>query len=117
MPSAKWDNRKKNESICNIFLYQKQLSEDHVPPKAIFNNGRTQADYFIKTYDKDNIIQTPSKFIQNGLKLKTICRDCNSKLGEYDRSLIELANLFASIVKSKIIIPKNASISIIPNAM
>lgn len=111
-----WENRKKNDvDVCNICLNVRQLSEDHVPPKGatevhnievkmLFNNSRQ--------YDNER-----SRFAQDGIKFKTICRECNSLLGEYDRELINFVNSYKQFAKSSIILPERLTVPIKPNTI
>jgi hypothetical protein len=55
--------------------------------------------------------------MQRGLKFRTICRDCNSLIGDYDRDLIEFAQVFASIARSGLALPQGAKIQIRPNSI
>jgi len=73
---------KRKDKICNICLKDKaltneNLSWDHVPPKGGIDLSTMKA----RRYDVD--ISVDRTIIQNGLKFRTLCSDCNSKLGSF----------------------------------
>jgi hypothetical protein len=104
--------RKDKDSLCNICRTTKTLTWDHVPPKGgISLTTVEQESIFQKlTLSEDNKQKSIS---QNGVKYRTICKDCNDKLGRaYDvelnnfaikvKNIIESDNQFPNIINCKI---------------
>lgn len=86
----------REDSICNICSLEKPLSWDHIPPKgAVMLSEMWVENHFKKIDGVDK-----KSISRNGLKYKTICRDCNSFLGEYDRAYIEFILDFKSYIKT-----------------
>lgn len=96
----------KREKIdtCNICQKTKDLTWDHVPPKSGVTLSTMEIEniYKILTDGKN-----PQKiFSQNGVKYRTICKDCNSRLGsEYDKNLNSLNYDVSLYLKSKLHLP------------
>ncbi|ADD67334.1 hypothetical protein Dacet_0536 [Denitrovibrio acetiphilus DSM 12809] len=68
--------------FCRLCGEEKDLSEDHIPPKCFGNKSPVKI-----------VSENGREFTsRNGLKFKTICRDCNSKLGRYDKELEVIYN-------------------------
>jgi hypothetical protein len=92
----------KQDNICNICRKEfDSLSEDHVPPKGTLVNKKFWINnfgrIFTKHEERDNL-----KFSQSGIRFKTICRNCNSDLSEYDKKLIEFTkNIQLSLFELK----------------
>lgn len=93
----------KREQIdkCNICLQTKELSWDHVPPKAGIKLSSVEIS---NIHDILTGHPEPQKdFSQNGVKYRTICRDCNSKLGrDYDNTLNSLNSTIRLYLKSNL---------------
>lgn len=79
----------RTDSVCNICKQIKPLTWDHIPPKG----GIDLSDMWVQTLTKSVIRKDnpPMKISQNGLKYRTLCRECNSLLGKYD---LAFKNLF-----------------------
>lgn len=73
---------------CRLCGEYKQLSEDHFPPRCFGNTSPVM----IKT---ENGREFTSR---NGIKFRTTCRSCNSKLGQYDK---ELEKLYHHIIRTQ----------------
>ena len=73
---------------CNICGHISELTWDHVPPKACYNDFPVRYNRFMEGVPTFN---NYSKSSQNGVKFRTICSDCNNHwLGaEYDPSFIK----------------------------
>lgn len=88
--------------ICKVCGNYKILTEEHIPPKSAFNNGR------YKLYSGDEILKTLNdskrlpwnfdglkyKIKQGGFRLKTLCSKCNSYFGT------NYVNEYQNVVKS-----------------
>lgn len=90
---------------CNICQKTYELTYDHVPPKGGIE---------LKSVEIENIFNHLTKqtkkreylISQNGVKYRTICRNCNSLLGQkYDPVLNEFALGVGRILKSTIDVP------------
>lgn len=88
----KYIKLKKTDSICNICKQNKPLTWDHIPPKG----GIDLSDMWVQSLTKSIIKDDNPRMIisQNGLKYRTLCRECNSLLGKYD---IAFKNLFLDV--------------------
>lgn len=99
---------------CNICLKTKELSWDHVPPKGCSNFESVEITSFFEKYtgyasDKTIIVS------HNGLKYRTICKECNSFLGStYDSDLNSLVKDIIGFVNSALIIPPVIKLKIRP---
>lgn len=83
------DKREKIDK-CNICLEEKALSWDHIPPKGSIETTPVEMDSLFQALIKDT--GRKLKESQNGMKLRTICRECNSKLGtKYDTIIKEFS--------------------------
>ncbi|MDC0833309.1 hypothetical protein POG22_09860 [Geitlerinema sp. CS-897] len=106
----------KKDNICNICQQEAILSEDHVPPKAcpplkdrIIN---------ILLYEFTNERGFKPRNTQNGVLYKTICSDCNNKLGiNYDRRLGEFSRQIEKFVETKLELPPAFQVECYPNAI
>lgn len=91
--------------ICNICYKTENLSWDHVPPKGGIKMSPVEMEtIFQKLVDpnKNNI-----SISQNGLKYRTICKECNAMLGSrYDKVLNEFARSVGKYLTSVLRLPK-----------
>ena len=90
---------------CNICLQVKQLSWDHVPPKSGIVLTAVEIDYVFKLLaNREN---KKTHISQNGVKYRTICSDCNSKIGsEYDPILNGFNEEVSRFLNSKLVLPR-----------
>lgn len=96
--------KRKRIDLCNICGETKALSWDHVPPKG----GITLSGVEIKSLfellagKEDN----KKRISQNGVKYRTICCDCNSRIGsDFDPTLNELNKTLISYLTSGLVLP------------
>ncbi len=92
-------------SRCNICKKRKHLSWDHVPPKGgIYLSAVEQETVFSHmTVTKVNRKYSIS---QNGVKYRTICKECNEKIGrKFDPVLNGFTRGVGNILKSNLILP------------
>jgi hypothetical protein len=97
--------KREKVSKCNICKKRKHLSWDHVPPKGgIYLSAVEQETVFSQmTVTKINRKYSIS---QNGVKYRTICKECNEKIGrEFDPVLNGFARGIGNILKSNLILP------------
>lgn len=105
--------KRKRIDICNICRETKALSWDHVPPKGGINLTSIEMEgifQFISGQPKG-----PKKFSQNGVKYRTICSECNSKIGsEFDPELNKLNSSLIKFLQSSQVLPKYSLIKVKP---
>jgi hypothetical protein len=92
------------------------LTWDHVPPKA----GITVSPVEIDNISKILTNQTEPRMLisQNGVRYRTICGDCNSKLGRnYDTVLTSLNKDVSLYLKSNLYFPAYTYIKTKPNKL
>lgn len=97
--------KREKVSQCNICKKKKHLSWDHVPPKGgIYLSAVEQETVFSHmTVTKVNRKYSIS---QNGVKYRTICKECNEKIGrKFDPVLNGFARGVGNILKSDLILP------------
>lgn len=86
---------------CNICLQTKELSWDHVPPKSGIKLSSVEISNIHKILTGH--AESQKEVSQNGVKYRTICKDCNSKLGSfYDSTLNSLNSTVALYLKSQL---------------
>ena len=78
------------EDLCNICQQQSTLTWDHVPPKGSCILGKTK----VSMRPSLNLAGEPKlRESQNGLKFRTLCRECNNFLGsKYDPEIMNFAH-------------------------
>lgn len=89
------------------------MSWDHVPPKGGINLSSVEIkSIFNNIAGKED----PNRLIsQNGVKYRTICRDCNSYIGtNYDPIINEFNKTISLFLKSELILPKKVNITTKP---
>lgn len=108
----KYIKLKRADNVCNICKQTKELSWDHIPPKG----GIDLSDMWIQSRTQSYLTDDQPKMTvsQNGLKYRTICRDCNSGLARYDLAFKELLLDVKMIMKSVLILPNPIRISTYP---
>ncbi|HPX94209.1 MAG TPA: hypothetical protein PLF30_01490 [Candidatus Moranbacteria bacterium] len=78
--------KKEKIGICNICNKKKQLTWDHVPPKGGTGTVSIVQETVLQKLAAGN--EKRYSLSQNGIKYRTICKECNDKLGlEYDQEL------------------------------
>ena len=90
---------------CNICLEEKSLSWDHIPPKGGISLTTMEMQSLFRIFtgnEKPRIRES-----QNGLKFRTICKECNELLGQkYDNVVNEFATSVGNYLKSNLKFPK-----------
>ncbi|KPL25180.1 MAG: hypothetical protein AMJ75_01820 [Phycisphaerae bacterium SM1_79] len=93
-------------SVCNLCRGVKNLTWDHVPPKGGIELTSVEMETIlaVMTGNRENAKPRES---QNGVKYRTICKECNEYLGHnFDLALNEFAHSVAMYLKTSIQLPK-----------
>ena len=109
--------KREKVSLCNICKKRKHLSWDHIPPKGgIYLSAVEQETVFSHmTVTKGNRKYSIS---QNGVKYRTICKECNEKIGrKFDPVLNGFARGVGNILKSNLILPSTIYYKTKPNLL
>jgi hypothetical protein len=90
---------KEDGQLCNICLQPKPLTWDHVPPQGCVNAKGVMITNWLPelTSQKERPLLS-----QNGVKFRTICRDCNSLMSGGDKALINLSYKVREALESPI---------------
>jgi hypothetical protein len=97
--------KKDQVGICNICLKNRQLSWDHVPPKGGIDLTKVEMETILQKLSKNNL--KVFKESQNGVKYRTICKECNEMLGsKYDKVINEFSNAVSNYLNSSLILPE-----------
>lgn len=105
-----------SDQICNICLQSFPLSDDHVPPKSITSKRDALVTSWLEKQLLTNNSLSSKPFIsQSGVKFKTICRDCNSRMSEGDTQLRDLASNVHRMIESPLSIPRPVTFRTCPN--
>lgn len=100
---------------CNICGEVKLLSEDHVPPKFWNNKALKRYSVAFGTKDPEGAKNFFPYKDRNGITYKSICNECNNKLGgSYDKELKTFCDELSRSMKSPLCIPL-ISVSISPD--
>lgn len=92
--------------LCNICSKEKSLSWDHVPPKGGINLSTMEMENLFNVFTTKEDVRKIRES-QNGLKYRTICKECNEFLGRnYDPTVNEFALTVGRYLKSNLIFPK-----------
>lgn len=106
----------KKDSICNICQLEKELSKDHIPPKACPSVKNIVISKL--TYQMTGDRSFHPRHSQNGVDYKTICNGCNNILGsKYDWTLGEFSQQIESFVQSQLLLPDSFEVECYPNAI
>jgi hypothetical protein len=106
---------KKGDNVCNICRQKKNLTDDHVPPQCCGNNQEISAR---RIYAEELTAPQVDARSQNGLKFRTLCKDCNGKLlGAWDGALGVLAEQAARFVDPLLSLPPKLQIVVQPGAI
>lgn len=92
-------------SICNICREEKSLSWDHVPPQGGIELSKVEMEtvFGLMTGNRENQKLRES---QNGVKFRTICKECNELLGlNYDPTLNDFALSIGKYLSTRIKLP------------
>ncbi len=102
---------------CNICKQTKELTWDHVPPKAVLVEKSTYAAPLFSTLSSDSHQMT---HYQSGIKYRTICAECNGALlGKYDaayreftQSVVQRLDALEDIIRTGGVIPRTITVEL-----
>lgn len=97
--------KREKTSICNLCREVKPLSWDHVPPKGGIELSKVEMEtvFSLMAGDKEKPKLRES---QNGVKFRTICKECNELLGQkYDPILNDFAISVGKYLKTSLRLP------------
>jgi hypothetical protein len=93
------------KGLCNICKQSASLSWDHVPPKRGFDLKPVEQITIVQRLTGHPEEQKP-RISQNGVKYRTLCEQCNTRLGRrYDPVLNSFALGVGRILKSIVEVP------------
>ena len=96
---------KKTYGTCRLCGVKKELTYEHVPPRAAFNkNTQFVSIDFMKYVQSEDVINNPpkGKKKQGGIGYNSLCGECNSFLGSnYVPAYVEWANVGYNIIREK----------------
>ena len=103
--------------ICNICLQKKRLTWEHIVPQAaLFYDDLVLTS--IHQHIHGNQLKFRPRISQSGLKLRTVCKDCNSKMGrELDPALIHFLKTVKNFGESHLVFNPTILIRCKPNAI
>jgi len=99
-------SKTKREKIgqCNLCLEIKPLSWDHVPPKGGIELSTMEMKNLFNIFTGN--LEDKIRESQNGLKFRTLCKECNELLGQnYDPTVNEFAFSVGKYLKSSLKFP------------
>lgn len=101
---------KKGNNVCNICGQKKNLTDDHVPPQCCGNDKEISAR---RIYAEELIARQVGAKSRNGLKFRTICKNCNGDLlGAWDDALGDFAAQAESILTSTVALPESVAVNL-----
>lgn len=90
---------------CNICASDKPLSWDHVPPKGSIELAHMEMETLLQVFTGDPKKRYLSES-QNGVKYRSICRECNELLGHtYDPIIREFACSVGRYIRTNLQFP------------
>lgn len=100
---------KRNQiDMCNICGQVKELTWDHVPPKSSGNCIEINVNPLYKGLPTENNYQ---KKYQNGIKFRSLCRECNSNLlSRYDNAYKDFIEDIKRLMETSITLPQTVQI-------
>ncbi len=103
---------------CNICGAVGPLTEDHTPPKGCYKPTQVEIQSLLRRLS--NTTEGPkSRFSQNGVKYRTLCKHCNNSLlgAKYDPPFIEFVNGASEVLRSTVFLPSTLNIRGQPQAI
>lgn len=110
-------SKRDKTSICNLCRQERSLSWDHVPPKGGIELMPVEMKNIFDSMVSNH--ESQRQFVsQNGMKYRTICRDCNSYLGQnYDPTLNYFARSVGLYLKTYLSLPHKVSHRVKPQRL
>jgi len=109
--------KREKRSICNLCNEEKPLSWDHVPPQGGIELSKVEMEtvFEVLAGNRENPKLRES---QNGVKYRTICKECNELLGlNYDPVLNQFAISVGRYLNSTIKLPEVVMHSVKPQRL
>lgn len=102
--------KRAKKDFCNICGRKRNLTWDHVPPKAIGNHYQIDTNTLLNGMPTKNDYQ---ERYQSGIKYRSICDDCNNAiLGKYDITYRNVCEQIISLFNSDIYLSKVINIPV-----
>lgn len=97
--------KREKVGLCNICSQMKDLTWDHVPPKGGIEISTMKMESLFDVFTGTDEAKNCES--QNGLKFRTICKECNEFLGQkYDPVVNEFALSVGRYLKSRFKFPE-----------
>ena len=101
---------KKGDTLCNICEQKRNLTDDHIPPRCC---GNDKAIVARRIYAEELIARQVDAKSNNGLKWRTLCRQCNGDLiGRWDPALGEFTKQTEAIISPSLALPQRLNMNI-----
>jgi hypothetical protein len=106
--------KRESPGPCNLCREQRPLSWDHVPPRSSLGPEPVEMATIMQV-----LCGSPGRRVvstsQNGVKYRTLCRDCNTRIGrDYDPALAQFVASIHARVKSSLCVPRTVAVSARP---
>jgi hypothetical protein len=115
IPDPYINSVKGTHGACALCGHYEKLTDDHVPPEGVGNFDRWRGlSYMTRISGNDEEIA--SRRFPSGIRFKTLCANCNSRLGgREDKALVDFYNRVRKIVESPLLLSPLMRISAKPN--
>ena len=112
-PKVLYPKTVREDTICNICQRTvSRLSWDHVPPQGSHIPVNVTTIHYPEG-EAGSIFRHATS--ANGLKFRTLCKDCNSMLGsKYDKELNLFLNQIQDILKTRLVLPSRITLQAKP---
>ncbi len=108
--------KREKVGTCNLCREVRALSWDHVPPKGGIKISRMEMIFLLDLLGGEE--KPPVEESQNGVKYRTICKQCNELLGvEYDPHLNNIARAVGTCLISPIDLPRHMDFEVCPQRL
>lgn len=110
-------NKRNKTDQCNMCLEEKDLTWDHVPPQGCGNSSHTEIkSAFELLTSKTSVKPMPQSVFpsQNGIKYRTLCKDCHEPLSKMDIELKDFSSNLSRYLSSELILPESTTLKVRP---
>jgi hypothetical protein len=88
-------------ALCSTYA---NLTEDHIPPEAVGNDGSWVAHSYLTSAAADKQLIFGREF-RGGIRFRTLCAECNNRLGaREDKALVDFFERVVKLVNSPLIL-------------
>ena len=102
---------------CALCRQQSDLTENHVPPASVGNDDHWLAQSYMTASTADKELYF-GRLFRGGVRFRTLCRDCNSRLGgKEDKVIADLYGRVRKLVESQLRLPPIAQVCTKPNLL